>query len=121
METENTYLVHHHDTKEIANGREEESIQIVLDLVADGLAEDVETNLTNDEKEDAENDISKGPAVFKGPHDKKNLAAHIDEHLDGVDNVEHNEYTDGMLGVQAPVLESEERHGSADDKHGERG
>jgi hypothetical protein len=46
------YLVDHHDGKQIANGCEEEAIDIVLYLVADGLAEDVEDDLTDDKEED---------------------------------------------------------------------
>jgi hypothetical protein len=46
------YLVDHHDGKQIANGCEEETIDVVLYLVADGLAEDVEDDLTDDKEED---------------------------------------------------------------------
>lgn len=46
-----TYLVDHHDSQEITEGSEEQTIQVMLDVVADHIAELVQKDLPDDEDE----------------------------------------------------------------------
>ena len=51
-------LVDHHDGKKVTYGGEEETVQVVLDAVADAVAEDVQDHLARDEDAYAEGNIS---------------------------------------------------------------
>ena len=51
-------LVDHHDGQQIADGGEEEPVQVMLDGVADGAAEDVEDHLADDEEQDPEPNVA---------------------------------------------------------------
>ena len=53
-----TNLIYHHDCEQIANGCKDETIQVVLHVVADGVAEDIQNDLANDEEEDAERNVA---------------------------------------------------------------
>lgn len=104
-----TNLVNHHDCEKIADGRKEEAIKIVLDIVADGVAEDVEDNLANNEEEDAKANVAQWPAVLECANNEDDLADHVYEEEDGVDDVGYNKDADGVGGAQAgPVLEGEQ-------------
>lgn len=88
VEAEETYsnrvpvLVHHHDTEEDAELREEEPINIVLDCVAYGRAECEEDDHTNDPKGGAKDDIADGPAVLQRAEDENELRDNVDGHAD---------------------------------------
>ena len=117
-----TCLVDHHDCEQVANSGEEEAIDVVLYLVADGVAEDVEDDLTNDEEEDAKRDITEWPAVFEGSNNQNDLADSVDEEANGVDDVSNDKDSDRVSGVQSgPALEGQEVHSTADDEHDEGG
>lgn len=91
----------------------------MLDIVANGVAEDVENDLANDEEEDSESDIAQWPAVLERADNKNDLADDVYEEEDGVDNVGDDKDADGVGGAQAgPVLEREQRDSAADDEHG---
>lgn len=78
-------LVHHHDGEQVARGSEEETVEVVRDALADGRAEGVENNLAGDEEEDAEANVSQGPAVLQRARDQEDLHEHVDGQLDGVE------------------------------------
>lgn len=92
------------------------------DILADGVAKDVQDDLADDEKEDAEGDVAEGPAVLQGIHDEDDLHDHIHEEADGAKDVEHDEQADGVGGAEtSPALEGEQRDGARDEEHGEGG
>ena len=94
----------------------------MLYLVADGVAEDVEDDLTNNEEEDAKRNITEWPAVFKGSNNQNNLADSVDEEANGVDDVSNDEDSDRVSRVQSgPALEGQEAHSTTDDEHDEGG
>jgi hypothetical protein len=74
-----TNLVDHHDCKQVADGCEEQTVQVMLDLVADDVAEDVQDDLTNDKEEDAKGDVTERPAVFQRSNNQDDLAHNVDE------------------------------------------
>lgn len=61
-----TYLINHHDSKQIANRSKEQPIQIMLDIVADGITKPVKKNLPYDEYQNTDNNVPKRPAVLQG-------------------------------------------------------
>ena len=71
----------------------------MLYIFANGFAEDIQDDLTNDEKEYAKEDITERPAVFKCADDQYYLADDVDEEEDGVDNVCNNKDGNGILRV----------------------
>lgn len=94
----------------------------MLYLVADGVAEDVEDDLTNNEEEDAKRNITEWPAVFKGSNNQNDLADSVDEEANGVDDVSNDEDSDRVSRVQSgPALEGQEVHSTTDDEHDEGG
>ena len=118
----NTNLVDHHDGEEVADGGEEQAVQVVLDAVADGVAEDVQDDLADDEEEDAEDDVAERPAVLECAHDEDDLADEVDEEEDGVHDVGDDEDADWVLGVHTrPILKCEKGDGTANNEHGKGG
>ena len=94
----------------------------MLDPVADGVAKDVQDDLSNDEEEDAENNVAQWPAVLERADDENNLADKVDEKENGVDYVRDNEDADRVLGIQtSPVLEGEEGDGATNNEHAQGG
>lgn len=93
----------------------------MLDIVANGIAEDVENDLADDEEKNTKANVAQWPAVLEGAHNENDLADHVYEEEDGVYNVGDNKDADGVGRAQAgPVLEGQEGDGAADDEHGER-
>lgn len=60
-----THLVNHHNSQQVAEGGKEEAVQVMLDIIANGVAESVQHHLSNDEDKHTEGDVSQGPAVVK--------------------------------------------------------
>lgn len=115
-----SYLVDHHYSQKVTDGSKEKTVQVVLDTLADGVAEDIQDHLSNHEEEYTKGDVAQRPAVLKCPYDQQNLAAKVDEQHNGVDDVGNNKDTDGVLVAQAgPVLEGEKRHSAGNKEHGE--
>lgn len=116
-----SYLVDHHNSQQVADRSEEKAVQVVLNSVADGGAEDIHDDLANDEEEDAKDNVTDWPAILERSKDQENLTSKVDGKADGVDDVGDHEDTDRVLVAQtSPVLEGEQGHSTADDEHGER-
>lgn len=89
---------------------------------ADGVAEDIEDDLANNEEENAKGNIAQRPAVFQRADYEEDLAGNIYEEADCTQNVCNDEDTDGVFWRQAgPSFEREQRDCGADDEHCERG
>jgi hypothetical protein len=93
----------------------------MLYVVANGVAEDVENHLANYEEEDAERNVAQRPAVLERANNQDDLANHVHEEEDCVDNVSDDKDADRVVSAQtSPVLEGEQRDGAADHEHAER-
>jgi hypothetical protein len=79
-----TYLVDHHDGQEIAESSKEKSIQVMLDVVADDIAELVQEDLSDDEDQHAEGDMAERPAVIQCVRDQEELHGQINRYADCV-------------------------------------
>lgn len=64
----NTYLVHHHDSQEVAERGEEKTVHVMLHAIADGVTKCVEEHLTTDEDHETKRDVAERPAVLEGVH-----------------------------------------------------
>lgn len=88
---EGTNLVHHHDSQKIADSSEEKSVKVVLDSITDRVAERIQNNLSNGEKECSKSKISQWPSFLEGVDNKNDLHDGIYEQFDGGDQVKYNE------------------------------
>ena len=52
-----SYLVYHHNSQQVTEGGEEQTVQVVLRFYADRPAKSVEHDLSDDERENAEEDM----------------------------------------------------------------
>lgn len=90
----------------------------MLNVLADLLAERVENNLADGEKEGAKRDIPQWPPILQGIRHEDNLHAHIDEQLDPVDQIQHDKQAHRVHGPQPrPPLERQQTDGERNDKH----
>ncbi len=89
----------------------------MLNAVADVLAENIKGDLTNDEEEDAEQNVTQWPTVLQRSNHKDDLADGIDEEKDGVDNVSNHKDSDRVTGRESPVLEGKERNCTTNEEH----
>lgn len=113
-----TYLVDHHDGKQIADRGKEQSIQIVRRVVTDQDAEDVENDLADDEEEHTEANVKQRPAILKCVDYEHDLHDNVYQYEDAVEEVEDNEEADCVCGTKAsPALEGQEGNGESDDEH----
>jgi hypothetical protein len=71
------YLVDHHNSQEVAESSEEQAIQVMLDIVANDIAELVQENLTNNEDQHTEGDMPKWPAVIQSVGNEKQLHGQV--------------------------------------------
>lgn len=62
------YLVDHHDGKQVAECGKEKSVKVVLNVIANGVAEPVQDDLSADENQHTEADVTQRPAVLEGVH-----------------------------------------------------
>lgn len=86
----------------------------MADGCADLRADGVQNDLAHDEEEDAKGDVAQRPAVLQSPDDKEDLECDVDEKLNGVQQVQDDEETDGVGGSQTnPRLEGSKRNQEA--------
>jgi len=101
-----TYLVNHHDGEQIADGREEETVQVVLHLVADGVGEGVEDDLADNQETGCQGNIAQWPAVLQRVENEDKLHDDVDNQADTRDEVQHDEQANGVCWTQrCPALE----------------
>lgn len=74
-----TYLVHHHYCEKVAYRGKKQSVKVMLHVVADGLAEDIQNNLSDHEEENAECNITKRPSILESVCDEDDLHHDIDK------------------------------------------
>lgn len=83
--------------------------------------ENIQHNLSDDEKEHPKRDITQRPAVFKGADNEKELARDVDGDEDSVDDVQQYEQRGGFCRGQAGVgIESADGDGESDEAHDRR-
>jgi len=75
-------FVNHHHAQEHTKGEEEQSIDIVLDGVANCDAESEEKNLGDSKEGRSKNDVTEGPAIIKSTEDKNELRHNINHSTD---------------------------------------
>lgn len=115
-------LVDHHHSQEITNGGEEEAVEVVFDLGAYFGGEGVEGNLSDDDEEDADCNVTEGPSVFEGVEDEGDLEDYVDDEEDAVEDVEDDkEGCCGGGGEGGPALEGTEGDGAGDQEGSEGG
>jgi len=115
-----TYFVDHHDSKEVAYSGKEESVEIVLHVMADGITKDIVDHLPDDEEKDTESNVTKWPPVLQRVRDEDDLHYHVDEQADTIDYVENHKKPDSIGRSKAgPSFERQQRNGARDDKHAE--
>ena len=76
-------LVDHHDTEEHAESEEEETVDVVLDSIADGHAEGEEYNLGDSEEGGTKEDITNRPPVVECTSHKDELGDDIYDDTNG--------------------------------------
>ena len=76
-------LVDHHDAEEHAEGEKEETIDVVLDSIADCHAEGKEDNLRDGEEGDTKEDITNWPPIVECADHKDELGDYVYEHASG--------------------------------------
>ena len=81
------YFVDHHDGKQVADRCKKQSIQVVADPIAEGVTEDVQNDLSDDEEEHPKCDITQGPPVLKSIRHQDDLHDHINKQADGIEHV----------------------------------
>lgn len=85
-------FVHHHDAQEDAQSEEEQSVDIMLDGVADRDTEGKQEDLATSEEDGAEDDVADGPAVLEGTEDEYELGNDVHGDADdGPQEVDHEE------------------------------
>lgn len=93
----------------------------MFNVIANGIAENVEDHLTNDEEEDAKAYVVKRPSILKCIHNKNDLHDGVDKQKDAAEQVQDDEHASGAGRAQAsPALECEQRHSSGNDEHSQR-
>lgn len=84
-------------------------------------AESVQKDLASHKEEDAESNVSQWPAVVQCSSDKQNLHHNVDEELDRIQKVEHDEESNSIGRTQpGPALERRKRNQKTDGKRNER-
>ena len=76
-------LVDHHDTEEHAKSEEEETVDVVLDSIADSHAEGEEDNLGDSEEGSTEEDITDWPPIVECTGHKDELGNDVYDDADG--------------------------------------
>ena len=115
-----SYLVDHHNRQQIADRRDEQSIHIMLRVVADRRTRDVQDHLAGNEEKDPEADVAQRPPVLQRVADQQHLHDDVHEQEDGVEDVQHDEQTRRVRRSQArPAFEGEQGDGAGDDECGE--
>jgi len=94
-------LVNHHNAQEDAECEEEQSINVVLDCVADGYAESEKEDLAACEESGAEHDVTDGPPVFQRAEDQDELGDNVDWHADDRPNDVDDKEGHGFCVVEA--------------------
>jgi hypothetical protein len=79
-----TYLVDHHDSQEITESSEEETVQVMLDVVADDIAKLIQEDLSDDEDQHTEGDVSERPAVIQCVRNQEQLHSQVYRNADGI-------------------------------------
>ncbi len=105
------YLINHHDGQQIAYRSEEQPVKVMRDGFAKHVTEDVEDHLANNEEKNPEGDISKRPSILQCIRDQYDLHDQVDEQADAIEEVEHDEETQGIPRTHSRfTLESQDRH-----------
>ena len=117
-----SHLIHHHHRQEIADGGEEESVQVVFNMIADCVAEDVENDLSDDEEEKAKGDVPQRPSILERVGDEDDLHDDVYQQADAVDDIQHHKKTERVGRAQSQlVLERQNRYRPRDEEHADGG
>ena len=111
-------LVDHHYAEQVRDGGEKDSVEIVLNAVADFGAEDIQQDLTDDEEENTKGDVSEGPSFLQCADDQEDLHNDVDKDENGAEDVDHDEQSDCVCWAHsANALEGEDADRKADQEH----
>lgn len=75
-------FVHHHNAQEHTKREEEESVDVMLDSIANGDTESEQDDLRDGKECGAENDVSNRPSVLKCAEDENQLRDDVDDCAD---------------------------------------
>nr|GFD50062.1 hypothetical protein [Tanacetum cinerariifolium] len=91
---------------------------VVLHVVTDDLAEGVQQDLADDERDHSQDDVQQWPSLFQCSKHHNDLANNVDCQEDRAEKVDHDEESDGVLRPQSgPSLECQNRHRERYQKH----
>lgn len=115
-------FVHHHHAEEHAKRKEEESIDVVLDGVANRDRKGEEDDLGDSEERSAEDYVSDRPPVLKGAEDENELGYNIDNAADkrpkDINDPEANRLCEVEPGNFLECRNRNEKRYAEDDKGG---
>ena len=91
-------------------------------IVADGVAEDIENDLTNDEEEYAKRDVPKRPSILERIGDENYLHDDVYQQAYPIDQIKHHKEPQSVGWAQPQlVLEGQDRNRPWNQKHANRG
>ena len=94
----------------------------MLHVTADGITKDIDNDLANNEEEYPKRNVTQRPTILQGVRNEDDLHHHVHEHTDPVNDVEDHEKSDSLSRSKtSPSLERQQRHGTGDYEHAERG
>lgn len=94
----------------------------MLDSITDRVAERIEDNLSNDEEECSESQVTQWPSFLQCVDDKNDLHDEVYEQFDRGDEVEYDEKSQSLRRSHAsPWFECSKRDQESNNKHTNRG
>ncbi|RDW88593.1 hypothetical protein BP6252_00625 [Coleophoma cylindrospora] len=107
-------------SRQVADGSEEQPIQVMAHSRADVVAEHIQDHLSNDQEEDPKRNIPQGPAILQRVGHEDDLHHDIDHERNAIDQIQHDKQAHGIRRAEpSPLLERRERDHECDDEHGE--
>ncbi len=90
----------------------------MLDVLADPLTEGVQDDLADDEEEDPKRNIAQRPPILQRVHHQNNLHHNIDQQLNPINQIQHDEQPGRVHRPQpCPPLEREQTDRKRNHKH----
>jgi len=114
-------LVNHHHRQQIADRREEHSIEVVVYRLTDLVGEGIQQNLAHGEEKHSKGDITQRPPILQCPQHQQDLTAHVDEQEQRVDNIHEHEERRSLCRVESSVaVEGADGDRACEKEHHER-
>lgn len=104
-----THLVDHHDRQQVTDCSKEQSVHVMLHILADGIAERIQKHLSHGEDQYSKRYMSQRPAIVERAHDQEKLHGEVDDDTDCVEEVQRDEEAGSIGWTEAAVgLESQD-------------